>query len=54
MSHATSIVIVVAAAVVVVALCERQRRIRKAKHRRTLADMYQPAPKVKPPPPDEK
>ena len=56
MSDATIPLLIVAAVLATGALLEWQRRCRiyKAKHRRTLSDMYRPTPKVPSPPPEQK
>ena len=53
MSDATIAALVIAGMLTILALVEWWRRVQKAKHRRTLSDMYQPAPKPKTPPPDK-
>ena len=53
MSDTTITLLVIAAVLIVGAFYARQRWVYKAKHRRTLSDMYQPAPKVNPPPSDD-
>ncbi len=53
MSDDAFAIVVIAGVIAVLALVERRRRIHKAKHRRTLSDMYQPLPNPRPSPPDK-